>query len=69
MGICLTAILHTTPHLQADMPRFRVFIADFIADELRIEREILSDIADLDPAANADFEADLALARSKTPPR
>jgi C-terminal binding protein len=40
------------------MPRFRVFIADFIADELRTEREILSDIADLD-ALNAQSEADL----------
>ncbi|MBN9120848.1 MAG: C-terminal binding protein, partial [Planctomycetes bacterium] len=40
------------------MPRFRVVIADFIADELRAEREILGDIADLD-ALNAFSERDL----------
>jgi D-3-phosphoglycerate dehydrogenase/C-terminal binding protein len=40
------------------MPRARVVIADFIADELRAERELLSDLADVD-ALNAHSEADL----------
>ena len=40
------------------MARARVVIADFITDELRAEREILGDIADLD-ALNAQSEADL----------
>jgi D-3-phosphoglycerate dehydrogenase/C-terminal binding protein len=40
------------------MRRFRVVIADFITDEMRAEREILGDIADLD-ALNAQSEADL----------
>src|SRR4051812_46505532 len=40
------------------MPRFRVFIADFINDPLRTEREILGDIADLE-ALNANSESDL----------
>ena len=41
------------------MPRFRVVVADFIADELRPERDTLGDIADLD-MLNAHSEADLA---------
>lgn len=40
------------------MARFRVVIADFIADEMRPEREILGDIADLD-SLNATCERDL----------
>lgn len=40
------------------MPRFRVVIADFVADELTAERGILGDIADLE-ALNAQSEADL----------
>jgi C-terminal binding protein len=40
------------------MPRFRVFIADFINDPLRTEREILGDIADLE-ALNAASESEL----------
>jgi phosphoglycerate dehydrogenase-like enzyme len=40
------------------MPRSRVVIADFITDEMRAERDILGDIADLD-ALNAFSEADL----------
>ena len=40
------------------MPRFRVVIADFIADEMRAERDILGDIADIE-ALNALSEADL----------
>jgi D-3-phosphoglycerate dehydrogenase/C-terminal binding protein len=40
------------------MPRFRVFIADFITDELRPERDILGDIADL-KSLNAASEHDL----------
>ena len=40
------------------MSRFRVVIADFIADEMRAERDILSDIADIE-ALNANSEADL----------
>jgi C-terminal binding protein len=40
------------------MPRFRVVVADFITDELRPEREILGDIADID-ALNAASEHDL----------
>ncbi len=40
------------------MPRFRVVIADFIADEMRAERDILGDIADVE-ALNAFSEADL----------
>lgn len=41
------------------MPRFRVVVADFIADELRAEREILGDIADVE-MLNSHSEADLA---------
>lgn len=40
------------------MARFRVVIADFIADEMRAERDILGDIADVE-ALNAHTEADL----------
>ena len=40
------------------MPRFRVVIADFIADEMRSERDILGDIADIE-ALNAFSEADM----------
>ena len=40
------------------MPRFRVVVADFIADELRPERDTLGDIADLE-MLNANSEADL----------
>ena len=40
------------------MPRFRVVVADFIADELRPERDTLGDIADLE-MLNAHSEADL----------
>jgi D-3-phosphoglycerate dehydrogenase/C-terminal binding protein len=40
------------------MARARVVIADFITDELRAEREILADIADID-ALNAHAESDL----------
>jgi C-terminal binding protein len=40
------------------MPRFRVVVADFITDELRPEREVLGDIADL-ITLNAAFEKDL----------
>jgi D-3-phosphoglycerate dehydrogenase/C-terminal binding protein len=40
------------------MPRFRVVVADFITDELRPEREILGDIADL-TCLDANSEADL----------
>ena len=40
------------------MSRFRVVIADFIADEMRAERDILGDIADVD-ALNVFSEADL----------
>lgn len=40
------------------MARFRVVIADFITDALRVEREMLGDIADLD-ALNAQSERDL----------
>src|SRR3954464_1799920 len=41
------------------MPRFRVVVADFIADDLRPERELLGDIADV-VALDAYSEADLA---------
>ena len=41
------------------MPRFRVVVADFIADELRPEREMLGDIADV-AMLDAHSEADLA---------
>jgi D-3-phosphoglycerate dehydrogenase/C-terminal binding protein len=41
------------------MPRFRVVVADFIADELLPERDTLADIADLE-MLNAHSEADLA---------
>ena len=40
------------------MPRFRVVVADFITDELRPEREVLGDVADL-VCLNASSEADL----------
>jgi C-terminal binding protein len=40
------------------MSRFRVVIADFITDLLRVEREMLGDIAELD-ALNAQSESDL----------
>ena len=40
------------------MPRFRVVVADFIADELRPEREVLGDIADV-AMLDAHGEADL----------
>ncbi|QEG30668.1 Glycerate dehydrogenase [Gemmata obscuriglobus] len=40
------------------MPRFRVVVADFLADALQPEREILGDIADV-VALNATAEADL----------
>jgi C-terminal binding protein len=40
------------------MPRFRVIVADFITDELRPEREVLGDIADLE-MLDASSEADL----------
>ncbi len=40
------------------MPRFRVVIADFVADQLTAERDILGDIADV-VALNAHSEADL----------
>jgi D-3-phosphoglycerate dehydrogenase/C-terminal binding protein len=40
------------------MPRFRVVVADLIADEMRSEREILGDIADL-VALSAASEHDL----------
>jgi C-terminal binding protein len=41
------------------MARFRVVVADFITDELRPERDVLGDIADL-ITLNANSEADLA---------
>jgi D-3-phosphoglycerate dehydrogenase/C-terminal binding protein len=41
------------------MPRFRVVVADFVTDELRPERELLGDIADLS-ALVANSESDLA---------
>jgi D-3-phosphoglycerate dehydrogenase/C-terminal binding protein len=41
------------------MPRFHVVVADFITDELRPERGILGDIADL-ASLNANSESDLA---------
>src|SRR5437764_6570095 len=41
------------------MPRFRVVVADFIADELAPERELLGDIADV-VALDAYSEAELA---------
>lgn len=41
------------------MSRFRVVVADFVADELRPEREVLGDIADV-TAINANNEAELA---------
>lgn len=41
------------------MPRFRVVITDFIADDLRPEREALADVADV-AALDAHSEADLA---------
>jgi C-terminal binding protein len=41
------------------MPQFRVVIADFVADELAPEREILGDIAEV-VALNAHSEAQLA---------
>jgi len=40
------------------MPKFRVFIADFIADALRPEREVLGDIAEV-AALNANSETEL----------
>ena len=40
------------------MPRFRVVVADFLADALSPERELLNDIADV-VALNATSEADL----------
>jgi C-terminal binding protein len=40
------------------MARFRVVVADFITDELRPERDVLGDIADL-ITLNANSEADL----------
>jgi D-3-phosphoglycerate dehydrogenase/C-terminal binding protein len=40
------------------MSRARVVIADFIADDLRAERQLLRDLADID-ALNAHSEADL----------
>ena len=40
------------------MSRFRVVVADFIVDELRPEREILADIADVS-MLDANAEADL----------
>lgn len=40
------------------MPRFRVVVADFLADELAPERELLADIADV-VALNATSEADM----------
>ncbi|HJZ53320.1 MAG TPA: C-terminal binding protein [Gemmataceae bacterium] len=40
------------------MPRFRVVITDFIADDLRAEREVLADIAEV-AAVDAYAEADL----------
>ena len=40
------------------MARFRVVVADFITDELRPEREVLGDIADL-ITLNANSESDL----------
>lgn len=40
------------------MSKFRVVIADFIADDMRAERELLGDIADVE-ALNAFSEADL----------
>jgi D-3-phosphoglycerate dehydrogenase/C-terminal binding protein len=41
------------------MPRHRVVIADFIADDMKTERDILGDIADL-VALDANSESDLA---------
>jgi D-3-phosphoglycerate dehydrogenase/C-terminal binding protein len=41
------------------MPRSRVVVADFIADDLRPEREVLGDLADV-AALNGYSEADLA---------
>ena len=41
------------------MPRFRVVITDFIADDLRPERDLLGDVADV-VALDAYSEADLA---------
>ena len=40
------------------MPRFRVVVADFLADALSPERELLGDIADI-VALNANSEADM----------
>lgn len=40
------------------MPKFRVFIADFIADALQPEREVLGDIAEV-AALNANSETEL----------
>ncbi|MBA4189070.1 MAG: C-terminal binding protein [Planctomycetaceae bacterium] len=40
------------------MPKFRVVVADFITDELRAEREILGDIADVS-CLDANSEAEL----------
>ncbi len=40
------------------MPRFRVVVADFLADALKPERELLGDIADV-VALNATSEADM----------
>ncbi|MBY0455992.1 MAG: C-terminal binding protein, partial [Gemmataceae bacterium] len=40
------------------MPRFKVVVADFLADELKPERDILDDIADV-TARNAHAEAEL----------
>src|SRR5215203_60411 len=44
--------------MEEEMPRFRVVVADFITDELRPERDILGDIADL-TCLDANSEADL----------
>jgi C-terminal binding protein len=49
------------------MPRFRVVVADFIADELRPEREVLGDIADV--AALDAYSEPTCRARSRTPTR
>lgn len=40
------------------MPKFRVVIADFITDEMAAERQLLSDVADVE-SLNAQSEADL----------
>ena len=40
------------------MPRFRVVVADFLADALAPEHELLADIADI-VALNATSEADM----------